>query len=109
MVAYGAYKVSKKDANRIKDHTGRAPDQLSEAEMEQAMYELGIEKQYVDEDDQAYVQQHQDGGEAGPVASDAPAGEPDYLNELERLGHLRDEGYLTEEEFEMKRKQLLGL
>jgi hypothetical protein len=109
MVAYGAYKVSKRDAKRIEDHTGRAPEELSEADMEEAMDDLGIEKQYVDEDDQEYVDQHGGESQAGPVDSVAPAGEPDYLNELERLGHLRDEGYISEEEFEMKKKQLLGL
>ena len=35
--------------------------------------------------------------------------EPDYLDELERLGKLRDQGILTDAEFEAKKKDLLGL
>jgi predicted Zn-dependent peptidase len=32
-----------------------------------------------------------------------------YLDELEKLAGLRDRGVITEEEFEAKKKQLLGL
>ena len=35
-------------------------------------------------------------------------GEPSNLDELERLGKLKDEGYITDQEFEDKKKQLLG-
>lgn len=35
--------------------------------------------------------------------------ETSYLFELEKLGELRDRGILTEEEFNQKKKQLLGL
>ena len=39
----------------------------------------------------------------------APAPEPEYIAELEGLGQLRDQGILSEEEFEAKKKQLLGI
>lgn len=39
----------------------------------------------------------------------APSEEADYLAEMEKLGTLRDQGIITEEEFEAKKKQLLGL
>jgi Short C-terminal domain len=47
-------------------------------------------------------------------ATEAPApaatsSEPGYVGELERLAQLRDQGILTEEEFEAKKKQLLGI
>ena len=35
-------------------------------------------------------------------------GEPSYLDELERLGKLKDDGYISEQEFEDKKRQLLG-
>jgi len=35
--------------------------------------------------------------------------EEDYIDELERLAGLRDAGVITSEEFEAKKKQLLGL
>jgi hypothetical protein len=42
-----------------------------------------------------------------PVAA-APA-EPDYVAELEKLAQLRDSGVITAEDFEAKKKQLLGI
>jgi hypothetical protein len=38
----------------------------------------------------------------------APA-EPDYAAELEKLAQLRDQGVITPEDFEAKKKQVLGL
>jgi hypothetical protein len=40
-----------------------------------------------------------------PAAND----EPDYVGELERLSQLRDQGIITNEDFEAKKKQLLGI
>jgi len=39
----------------------------------------------------------------------APAAEPGYVGELERLAQLRDQGILSDEEFEAKKKQILGI
>lgn len=52
LVAYGAYKLSKKDAQRIEEHTGTDPEELTDEELEKAMEELNIEKQYRDANDQ---------------------------------------------------------
>ena len=38
----------------------------------------------------------------------APA-EPDYAAELEQLAQLKNQGILTEEEFQAKKKQILGI
>ncbi len=37
------------------------------------------------------------------------AGEADYTAELEKLAKLRDEGVISPEDFEAKKKQLLGI
>ena len=42
-------------------------------------------------------------------AETAPASEPEYVAELERLAQLRDSGVLSEDEFEAKKKQILGI
>jgi Short C-terminal domain len=42
------------------------------------------------------------------MAAPAPA-EPGYMAELAQLAQLRDQGIVTPEEFEAKKKQLLGL
>jgi len=44
---------------------------------------------------------------AAPAPAAAP--EPEYMAELEQLAQLRDQGILTPEEFEAKKKQILGL
>jgi hypothetical protein len=50
------------------------------------------------------------GSEAPPAAAPAaPASTGDYTDELEKLAKLRDDGVVTAEEFEAKKKQLLGL
>lgn len=38
-----------------------------------------------------------------------PAGEADYTAELEKLAQLRDEGVITAQDYEAKKKQLLGI
>jgi Short C-terminal domain len=47
--------------------------------------------------------------EQPPEAVPAPAAAPDYTAELERLAQLRDQGVITAEDFEAKKKQLLGI
>jgi hypothetical protein len=56
-----------------------------------------------------YAAQDQQAGEpqAAPPAA-APA-EPEYMAELEQLAKLRDQGILSPEEFEAKKKQILGV
>ena len=102
LVAFGAYKLSTKDAQRIEEHTGTDPEELTDEELEQAMEELNIEKQYRDESDQEV-------GEAAPAGDSQEADAPSYIDELERLAKLRDDGIITKEEFETKKQQLLGL
>jgi hypothetical protein len=47
---------------------------------------------------------------AETAASTTPvASEPEYVGELERLAQLRDQGILSDEEFEAKKKQILGI
>jgi membrane protease subunit (stomatin/prohibitin family) len=53
-------------------------------------------------DDQAAYEQQ-------APAPEAAAGEADYTAELEKLAKLRDEGVITAEDFEAKKKQLLGI
>jgi hypothetical protein len=61
------------------------------------------QNKYAAQDQQAYEQQA-----AAPPAPAAGA-EPDYMAELEELAKLRDQGILSPEEFEAKKKQILGL
>jgi hypothetical protein len=47
--------------------------------------------------------------EAAAAAPAPAANEPEYVGELERLSQLRDQGILSDEEFEAKKKQILGI
>ena len=48
---------------------------------------------------------------AEPQAQQAPAApaEPDDAAEIQKYARLKDQGLLTEEEFEAKKKQILGI
>jgi len=63
--------------------------------------------------DQKHAAQDQAASEqqAAAQADAAPAApaEPDYAAELEQLAQLKNQGILTEEEFEAKKKQILGI
>ena len=104
MIAFGAYKMSKRHADPIEEHTGNSADELSVQELEQAMADLNIEKQPLVDSDNEYidhVKSKEDKAESSSGAS--------YLDELERLSQLHDEGVISEYEFRAKKKQLLGI
>ena len=44
-----------------------------------------------------------------PQAAPAAAAEPDYAAELAKLAQLRDQGVITADDFEAKKKQILGI
>jgi predicted Zn-dependent peptidase len=63
------------------------------------------DQKYAAQDQEAYDQQvaAQQGYAAPPAAA------PDYAAELEQLAQLKNQGIITEEEFEAKKKQILGI
>ena len=68
-----------------------------------AMNDLSIQSEEITDEDRAALGADSSGTEGESVA------ESSYLEELEQLANLRDQGIITEEEFEAKKKQLLGL
>jgi hypothetical protein len=110
LVAFGAHKMSQKDAERIEQHTGVNPEELEDAELEQAMKELGIADEPVTPEDLGETSAPAATAAPPTAASAAPAAESSgYIAELEKLASLRDAGILTNEEFEAKKRQILGL
>jgi len=93
-----AYKLGKKQTQQIEQHTGTPVDQMSDEEIQGAMNELGMEGEALTEEDSAALNNEQ-------ISKD----EMSYLGQLERLAQLKDQGIISEEEFEAKKKQLLGL
>jgi len=51
MVAFGAYKMTSKQAQQVQEHTGVDPEELTDEELAKAQDELGIEKQAVTDAD----------------------------------------------------------
>ena len=96
LIALGAYKLSKRDVERVEKYTGKSAEDLSDEELEQAMDDLNIPKEEMTDEEWDQVEK-------------ADAEEEDYIGQLERLAELRDQGILTDEEFEAKKKQLLDL
>ena len=60
-------------------------------------------------EDQAQEQEAEAAEQQQAAPPPAAADEPDYMAELEQLAKLRDQGILTDEEVEAKKKQLLGI
>jgi hypothetical protein len=95
VLGYAGYKLSQRNVQRVEEHTGEKADELTDEQLEQAMDQLGIEKETMTDEEWAEAEK-----------ADA---QPSYLDELERLGELHNQGILTEEEFTAKKKDLLGL
>ncbi len=99
-----AYKLTHKQTEQIEAATGVPVDEMSDEEIQGAMDQLGIQGEPLTAEEQAQAA-------AQPpeaTAADAPA-EPDYIAQLTQLAALRDQGILTEDEFEAKKKQILGI
>ena len=102
--AYAGVKLAQKDADQIEEYTGVPVEELSDEELQGAMDELGVQSMEMDEEDFAALE-----AESDAPAAEAAAAAPSYLEELEQLAALRDQGIISDEEFEAKKGQLLGL
>jgi hypothetical protein len=67
------------------------------------------EQKYAAQDQQAYDEQMAAQQAAAPPPPAAAPAAPDYAAELEQLAQLKAQGILTDEEFEAKKKQILGI
>ena len=107
LVGYGAYKFSTRDAQRIEEHTGVDPEELDDAELEQAMRDLDIEQQKVTSADVEQGGQQTASAPAAGASATAAGGSMGYLDELTQLASLHEKGILTDAEFDAKKKQIL--
>jgi hypothetical protein len=110
------YKLTKQDSQQIEEYTGIPPEQMEEEDLKQAMQDLNIQSQPLTSEDQSALQQadaaeKQAGDQVAAQATAAmPAQQqPDYIEQLKQLASLKDAGIITDEEFEAKKKQILGL
>jgi hypothetical protein len=101
LVAFGAYKFSQQDAERIEQHTGVEPEELTDEELEQAMRDLNIEPQTVTSAD---VEEG-----VAPTGAAASTEATGVAAEIEKLADLHDQGILTDAEFDSAKQKALGL
>ncbi len=67
------------------------------------------DEKYAAQDQEQYDQQMAAQQAAAAQAAPAEPAQPDYAAELEQLAQLKAQGILTDEEFEAKKKQILGI
>jgi hypothetical protein len=79
----------------------RNDQKAQEQQAQQAQQQTAYQQGQMDAQQAAYDQQ--------PVAAAPAAGGPGYLDEIEKLAQLKQEGAITDEEFEAKKKQILGI
>jgi len=109
-VGYGAYKLTQTQVQQVEQHTGKKAEDLSEEELEGAMDKLGIEAQEPTDEEIAKLEAGDEPTEKSATqATSQGTTDESYLDELERLASLRDQGVITQEEFDAKKKDLLGL
>ncbi len=89
-----AYKIGKKNTQQVEQYTGKSFDSLNEDELATAMDDLSIDLPEEEE---------------GQTVTESYDNTPNYIDELERLAALKEQGIVSEAEFEAKKKQLLGL
>jgi len=54
--AYSSYKLSQQDVQQIEQHTGKSAGNLTEAELESAMDDLGIQDMELSPEDEAAIE-----------------------------------------------------
>jgi hypothetical protein len=67
------------------------------------------DQKYAAQDQAAYDQQMAAQQAAAQQAAAVTPAEPDYAAELEKLAQLKNQGIINDEEFEAKKKQILGI
>jgi hypothetical protein len=105
-VGTSAFKMSKSEVEQVEQHTGQKVEDLSEEQLDAAMGELGIEGQEPTDQEIAMLEAEEGSAPAAPAA--APASQADLISQLERLGTLKAQGILTEEEFTAAKQKLLA-
>jgi hypothetical protein len=112
LVAAGtaAVKMSKSEVQQVEQHTGQKVEDLSEEQLDAAMDELGIEGQEPNDQEMAMLEAEEDAAAGAPASAPAatPASQGDLISQLERLGTLKAQGILTEEEFTAAKQKLLA-
>jgi Short C-terminal domain len=118
-------KLTDSDAQRIQAQSGMPPDQLEDADLRTDMQELGIRSQPLTAEDQqalglpvtapatmapttTVVRNPPPAAPPPPPPGGAPTNEQ-LTQQFEQLASLRDRGMISPQDYDAKKKQLLGL
>jgi hypothetical protein len=101
-----AVKMSPAEVQQVEQHTGQKAEDLSEEQLDAAMNELGIEGQEPTDQEVTMLEAEDQKTQAAPV--NEPASQEDLIAQLERLGTLKAQGLLTDEEFAAAKAKLLN-
>ena len=109
-VGYSAYKLTQPQTQQIEQHTGKKAEDLTEEELEGAMEELNIQAQEPTDEEMAQLEAGNDSPQTPSTQSTSQkTTDNSYLQEIEKIADLRDKGIITDEEFNAKKKDLLGI
>jgi Short C-terminal domain len=86
----------------------RAANRMRTRQSYRTMARMQRRRSYM-QDRMGMRQDFQQAGEPEPQYVEPAPAAPDYTAELERLAQLRDQGVITADDFEAKKKQLLGI
>jgi Short C-terminal domain len=105
-------KLSRTDAQRIQEHTGYPPEEIEDYDLQNAMQELNIHPAPLTPDDyRAVGMEPPQGGSTTVVVQRSHPGAPQKSLEeqLKSLHDLQQNGLISEEDYNAKKKQLLGI
>jgi len=101
-----AVKMSPNEVQQVEQYTGQKAEDLNEEQLDAAMEHLGIEGQEPNDQEIAMLEAEDQKAQPAPSYSSAP--QDDMVSKLERLGTLKAQGLLTEEEFAQAKQKLLA-
>jgi Short C-terminal domain len=107
-------KLSQTDAQRIQEHTGYPPEELEDHDLQQSMQELNIHSASLTPQDYNAMGMHPPAqSELGTVVVHRT--HPNLISQasieeqLKSLHNLQQSGLITEDDYNAKKKQLLGI
>jgi len=106
-------KLTEADAKRIQEETEQAPEDLEDSDLAEAMQELGIKSQPLTDEDRKALGMASTGQPAAAPAAAAPSATPPAASSMEaqlkQISDLRDKGLISPEDYDAKKKQILGI
>jgi Short C-terminal domain len=109
-------KLTQQDAQRIQEDTGLPPQQLEDNDLSESMQQLGIHSVPLTPQDQATLgmapsPQGATGSTTTVVRQPAPAANPQNTIEqqLQSLENLKEKGLISQDDYDAKKKQVLGI